>query len=82
MVEIGTLIKESVVYRHILKSRDHDNFSDVDNQQWDSLTGNVYALLRRNGKKFITQAQLLALTKTAAKQLLIEENKYKGKQLL
>ena len=77
MKDICDMVRNSSCWKHILRSRDHENFADTDSQQWDSLTGNIYALLRRNGKKFVTQAELLLVAKTAAKQLLIQENKYK-----
>jgi hypothetical protein len=76
--QVIEIVRGSVAYKHAIKSRDHENFADTDTQQWDSLTGNIYALLRRNGKKMVTQSELLSMAKSAAKQLLIQENKYKG----
>jgi hypothetical protein len=81
MQDIIDIVRGSVAYKHALRSRDHDDFSDVERQQWDSLTGNIYAMLRRNGRKFVMQNELLSIAKAATKQLLIQENKYRGNRV-
>lgn len=80
--QIIEMIRGSVSHKAAIKSRDHDNFSDIERQQWDSLTGNIYALFRRNGRKMVTQSELLSIAKEATKKLLISEGKYKGNRTL
>ena len=77
--EVIRIVKTSTTYKHICKSRDHDQFMDVTIKQWDSVTANILCHLKsKYRKQFIfTQAKLFAIAKLAAIKLLKQENKFK-----
>jgi len=77
--EVIRIVKTSTTYKHICKSRDHDQFMDVTIKQWDSVTGNILCYLKsKYRKQFVfTQAKLFVIAKLAAVELLKREDKLK-----
>lgn len=77
--EVIRIVKTSTTYKHICRSKDHDQFADVTIKQWDSVTANILCYLKsKYRKQFIfTQAKLFIIAKLSAVELLKRENKYK-----
>lgn len=78
--EVIRIVKTSTTYKHICKSRDHDQFMDVTIKQWDSVTGNILCYLKSKYRKqyIFTQIKLFTIAKLASVELLKRENKFKN----
>lgn len=81
--EVLRIVRTSTTYKHFVKSRDHDEFSDVRFKQLDTLTASILCYLKsKHRKKYVfTQTDLNVIAKLAAKDLLIAENKYKSTKI-
>ena len=69
------------IYRNIIQSKDHDEFSDLFFRQWDSATASILLCVKSKFKQaddFVTQNKLLTIAKIAARYLLIEQGLYKN----
>lgn len=78
--EVIRIVKTSTTYKHICKSKDHDQFMDMTIKQWDFVTGNILCYLKNKYRKqfVFTQAKLFVIAKLAAIELLKRENKFKN----
>lgn len=78
--EVIRIVRNLSVYKHIVKSGDHDDFRDITIKQWDAVTGSILCYLKNKyRKKFLfTQAKLFVIAKLAATQILKNEGKYRN----
>ncbi len=77
--EVIRIVRNLSIYKHIAKSRDHDDFRDIATKQWDAVTASILCYLKgKYRKRFLfTQARLFVIAKLAATQILKSEGKYK-----
>ena len=69
------------IYRNIIHSKDHDEFSDLYLRQWDTATASIMLCVKSKFKRaddFVTQNKLLMIAKIAARDLLIAQGLYKN----
>lgn len=78
--EVIKIVRNLSIYKHLLRSQDHDDFRDITIKQWDATTGSILCYLKNKyRKKFLfTQARLFVIAKLAAIQILKDEGKYKN----
>lgn len=77
--EVIRIVKTSTTYKHICRSKDHDQFMDIRIKQWDSVTGSILCYLKNKYRKqyLFMQIELFTIAKLAAVELLKRENKFK-----
>jgi hypothetical protein len=81
--EVLRIVRTSTTYKHFVKSRDHDEFTDIKFKQLDTLTASILCYLKNKHRKdrVFTQTDLNVIAKLAARNLLIAENKYKSTKI-
>lgn len=77
--QVINIVRTSTIYKHLLRSKDHDNFMDITIKQWDTCTGSILCYLKSKFRKqeMFTQAKLFAIGKLTAKLILEREGKLK-----
>lgn len=79
--DVIRIVRMSTCYKHIKKSRDHENLSDI---SLSACSANVLCYLKNKYRKkyLFTQKTLCDIVILAAKQILIKEGIYKkGEQV-
>ena len=68
------IIRRSMIYKHLLKSKDHENLTDI---SLGTCSINILCYLKTKYKKTLfTQRILSDIAKLAAKQILVQKGIY------
>ena len=72
--QVIDIIRRSMIYKHLLKSKDHENLTDI---SLGTCSINILCYLKtKYKKKLFTQRTLCDITKLAAKQILVQKGIY------
>lgn len=71
--QIIDIVRRSTAYKHIVNSRDKEDFVDVSPTQWDFATGAVLCLIGTKPFKqrgdYVSQKALIGVVKAAARKI-------------